>query len=111
MHRAYRATMTMGTIGLATVAARQTYWGLRQGMVTEVNPLQGSNPSVLRQAAIVGGGAGLMLVCHRLVERLPGDDFASEYIKDALLTIPVAVEVFDVWSNTQTLGANNWRNW
>lgn len=99
-HRWYRGVVTVGGVAAQVEDVRQTIWAVERGF-PETNFMLGRSPS--RHELMLGGalGATAMVAWWRFVETLPGDRGPeSEYLKDALATLPMLLESICVWRNT-----------
>jgi hypothetical protein len=113
MHRAYRASMTTLTAAAAVVDTRMTMHALDNHSTTlrEANPLYGgdrpSNSRLMGGLAInLAWQVGLNPALDVLADRGP----ETEWVRDALVTIPAVLNGFVLWHNTRMIG-DGMRSW
>lgn len=103
MHKAYRAGVVALGAGAQVLDTRQTIWALEHGE-SEANPLLGEHPT--RGALVAGASASIAVsaVGWRLLEAVNVSDAESEWVKDILATVPLAIEGFCVAHNYPITG-------
>lgn len=77
---------------------RQTRWAVAHG-IPESNPMFGDNPSQNELAAGGALGVAAMGGYWRIVEWLPDRGPETEWVKDVLATLPMALEGYCVSRN------------